>query len=120
MFSLSLADVIVGLHVAFVVFVVAGGFLTWRWPWMRWIHLPAAVWGAVVEIFGLVCPLTPLEQWLRQQDGSVAPTGDFVSRYLFPVLYPEGLTRTMQVALGVLVVLINAYAYGRIRKQPTG
>ncbi|GKS59706.1 hypothetical protein YTPLAS18_32330 [Nitrospira sp.] len=120
MSNLFLADAIVVLHVAFVAFVIAGGFLAWWWPWVRWIHLPAALWGAVVEPFGFVCPLTPLEQWLRQGDGGDLPAGDFVSRYLFPVLYPEGLTRTMQVILGVLVLLINAYAYGRLWRQAAG
>src|SRR5687768_10996929 len=103
-----LADLLVALHLAFVVFVVAGGLLALRWPKAAWLHLPAAVWGAVVEITGWICPLTPLENVLRRRAGLEVYTGDFVGRYLLPVLYPEGLTREIQLLLGAAVVLLNA------------
>lgn len=106
-----LADVTVLLHVAFVVFVVLGGLLVARWPPLAWVHLPAAAWGAWVEFAGRVCPLTPLENWLRTQSGSPAYTSSFIEHYLVPLLYPSALSREIQYALGALVLLANAVIY---------
>lgn len=106
-----LADFVVVLHLAFVAFVVIGGFLVLRWRWLVWAHVPAAVWGALIEFFGWVCPLTPLEKELRQRAGEAAYGGGFVETYLLPILYPGALTRTVQIALGILVIAINVVAY---------
>jgi len=106
-----LADATVAIHLAFVLFVVLGGLLVARWPLAAWVHLPAAAWGAGVECAGWVCPLTPLENWLRQQGGGLAYTSSFVERYLAPILYPTSLSREMQWILGGLVLLINAVVY---------
>ena len=106
-----LADAIVALHLGFVLFVVFGGLLVLRWRRLAWVHLPAAIWGAWIEFAGWICPLTPLENWLREQGGGAAYTGSFVDRYLMPVLYPSALTREVQWALGAFVVLINAAVY---------
>jgi hypothetical protein len=106
-----LADLTVAAHFAFVLFVVFGGLLVWRWPRVAWVHVPAAAWGALVEFAGWVCPLTPLENALRARAGGDPYRGDFVARYLLPVLYPEGLTREAQVVLGVLVVAVNGLVY---------
>ncbi len=106
-----LADVIVLLHFTFVVFVVAGGFLVLRWPRVMWAHIPAAFWGAVVEFAGWICPLTPLENALRTAAGEASYRQDFVGRYVVPVLYPDGLTRDAQIALGAAVVILNAVIY---------
>ena len=109
---LLLADLVVVLHLAFVAFVVAGGLAVWRWPRAAWLHLPAAAWGAGIEWAGAVCPLTPVENYLRSLGGAGTYQGDFVREYLLPVLYPAGLTRPTQVALGVFVVAVNAVVYG--------
>src|SRR6266542_2623839 len=61
-----LADAVVALHLVVVVYIVAGGSLAWRWPRLALIHLPFAVWGVAIEIGGWICPLTPLENWLRR------------------------------------------------------
>ncbi|MGH9350506.1 MAG: DUF2784 domain-containing protein [Vicinamibacterales bacterium] len=106
-----LADLVVMLHFAFVAFVVGGGLLALHWPRVAWVHVPTAAWGALIEFAGWICPLTPLENRLRQQAGEDAYTGDFVARYILPVLYPEGLTREVQVTLGAGVVLLNAAIY---------
>jgi len=106
------ADVVVVLHLAFIAFVVAGGLLVLRWPRVAWLHLPAAVWGALVELAGWVCPLTPLEQRLRIAAGQEGYTGGFIETYLIPVIYPAGLTRTVQIVLGLMVVVINVGVYG--------
>lgn len=112
-----LADVLVGLHFLFVVFVVAGGFLAWRWRRVVWIHVPVAVWGALIEFAGWICPLTPLENDLRRAAGDAGYTGGFVEHYLIPIVYPGGLTRGMQIGLGIAVVVINVLAYWGVARR---
>ncbi len=106
-----LADVVVLVHLAFVLFVALGGLLVLRWRRLAWSHVPAVVWGVGIELSGKICPLTPLENWLRTRGGVGAYTGDFVARYLLPVLYPDDLTRSIQLALGGAVVGFNALVY---------
>jgi hypothetical protein len=106
-----LADVIVVVHFAFVLFVVLGGLLVLPWPAVRWVHLPAAAWGVWIEFTGRICPLTPLENALRLRGGEAAYSGDFVSRYVLPVLYPAGLTRPVQLFLGLIVIAVNVAVY---------
>ena len=107
-----LADAFALLHLGFVVFVVAGGVLVLRWPRVAWIHLPAAAWGVAIELGGWICPLTPLENALRRSAGESGFTGGFVEHYLLPVLYPAGLTRAVQIGLGIGVLLVNLVVYG--------
>jgi hypothetical protein len=106
-----LADLTVVLHLAFVLFVVFGGFLVFRHRAVAWVHVPAAAWGVWVEFAGWICPLTPLENWLREQSGGTAYTSSFVERYLVPTLYPEALSRELQWLLGGFVVVVNAAVY---------
>jgi hypothetical protein len=112
-----LADLVVGLHVGFVLFVVLGGLLVLRWPRLAWLHLPAAVWGALIEFAGWICPLTPLENYFRRASGTAEYAGGFVEHYLMPVLYPVGLTRGVQYLLGATVVLVNAAVYWRVFRR---
>jgi hypothetical protein len=105
-----LADLVVGFHFAFVVFVVAGGLLIVRWPRVAWIHLPAAAWGVLVEFVGWVCPLTPLEIALRARAGQAGYEGGFIEHYLLPVLYP-GLDRRSQFVLGGAALAVNVVVY---------
>lgn len=107
-----LADAVVLVHFAFVLFVVLGGLLVLRWPRTAWVHLPAAVWGVLIEAFGWICPLTPLEIDLRRKAGQAAYDGGFVEHYVLPVLYPAGLTREVQWILAGLVLGVNAVVYG--------
>ena len=109
--ALFFADVLVVAHLAFVAFVMAGGFLLRRWPWLAALHVPAACWGAYIELSGGICPLTPLENQLRALGGGATYSGDFVERYLLPVLYPEFLTLPLQQWLGAAVVGVNLVAY---------
>jgi hypothetical protein len=106
------ADLAASLHLAFVAFVVLGGFLVLRWPRSAWVHLPAVVWGVSIEFMGWICPLTPLENRLRHEAGLAGYEGGFVEHYLIPVLYPGSLTRSAQIVLGLSVLLINATLYG--------
>jgi Protein of Unknown function (DUF2784) len=106
-----LADATVVLHLGFVLFVVFGGLFVARWPRVAWVHLPSVGWGAWVEFAGWVCPLTPLENWLRRQGGGPAYTASFIEHYLIPILYPSALSRELQLGLGGLVRLVNATVY---------
>jgi uncharacterized membrane protein YhhN len=106
-----LADIVVGLHFLFVLFVVLGGLLVLRWPRVAYLHIPAAIWGAAIEFAGWVCPLTPLEHWLRRKAGDAAYAGGFIEHYILPLLYPSALTREVQVLLGLLVIAVNLTIY---------
>jgi len=106
-----LADATVVLHLAFVVFILLGGLLVLRRPKVAWVHLPAVAWGAWVEFAGSVCPLTPLENWLREQGGRSAYSSGFIEHYLVPILYPASLSRELQWGLGGIVLLVNSVLY---------
>ena len=112
-----LADAVLLLHLAFIIFVALGALLVWRFPRLVWLHLPAVLWAGAIEISGHVCPLTPLENRLRGLSGEASYSGDFVERYLVPIIYPHGLTRSMQVALGLGVMAINLVAYVLMRRR---
>lgn len=115
-----LADLVVGLHFLFVLFVVLGGLLVLRWPRVAYLHVPAAIWGAAIEFAGWICPLTPLENWLRGQAGSAGYSGGFIEHYILPVLYPSALTRDIQLILGFLVVAANLGIYGYVFRTKAG
>ena len=106
-----LADLVLLLHAAFVAYVVLGALLALRWPRTAWVHLPIVAWGAGIEFVGGICPLTPLENHWRQLAGEQGYAGGFVEHYVAAALYPDGLTRSVQVALGLLVVAVNAVIY---------
>ena len=107
-----LADLVLLVHFVFIVFVVLGGVLAFKWPWVVYAHLPAAIWGALIEFAGWICPLTPLENSLRRRAGESAYEGGFVAHYLEPIVYPQGWTRELGVMLGIAVILINLLIYG--------
>jgi hypothetical protein len=111
------ADVVVVAHAGFVVFVVLGGFLALRWRRTLWLHLPAALWGMLIEVAGWTCPLTPLENELRQRGGQAGYTGGFVERYIVSILYPHELTRTTQILLGIFVLAINLLVYWHVFRR---
>jgi len=111
------ADAVLLVHFAFVAFVVLGGLLLLRWPALAWIHLPAVAWAAIVELAGWVCPLTPLEVTLRQAAGVSGYSGDFLEHYIVALLYPEGITRTLQFSLGAFVILINVFLYSVVLRR---
>jgi len=115
-----LADLVVLLHFAFVLFVVAGGLLTLRWRKIAWIHIPAVVWGIAIELTGWVCPLTPLENHFRREGGAAAYNESFVVHYIEPVLYPEGLTRGSQIALAATILIVNVAIYTYLWKGQKG
>jgi len=111
------ADLIFCLHLIFIIFVVAGGLLVYKWKWVLWFHLPAAVWGIMIEFFGWICPLTPLEDRLRLAAGEQGLSGGFIAEYLVPIVYPSGLNPTIQIILGSFVIFINIIIYGLWLRQ---
>ena len=122
MFYTLTADAVVLLHLAFVIFVVAGGLLVFRWRRVALLHLPAVVWAALLEFRGWLCPLTPLELKLRASGGQAGYGGGFIEHYILPVLYPAELDKAMQIEIGSLVIAVNIAVYGwllwRIKNPP--
>jgi hypothetical protein len=112
-----LADLVMAVHFAFVVFVVLGGIPVVVWPRLAWFHVPAVLWGIAIELSGQVCPLTPLENWLRGRAAGGGYGVGFVEHYIGPILYPTGLTRATQFLLAAFVLLVNAVVYGWVWKR---
>ncbi|MCU7920798.1 MAG: DUF2784 domain-containing protein [Candidatus Thiodiazotropha sp. (ex Epidulcina cf. delphinae)] len=111
MFYRILADLVAFVHFAFIVFVIFGGLLALRWRWAPWVHAPAAVWGTGVELFGFFCPLTTLENSLRRVSGAAGYSGGFMEQYLLPLIYPDEITREIQMLLGAVLVVLNLVIY---------
>lgn len=111
MFSRILADLIVLLHLLFILFVMGGGFLALRRGRIGLLHLPAVFWGIYIEFSGTVCPLTPLENHFRRLAGSAGYSTGFIDHYLLPIIYPSGLTRELQFILGFAVIGVNLVVY---------
>ena len=114
------------LHLLFVVFVALGALLVLRYPWLAMLHLPAVAWGAWIEITGSACPLTFLENDLRRRAGESGLRGGFIEHYLYPILYPPGLTRPVQWLLAAIVIIGNLALYvwilerrRKVMRQPT-
>ena len=117
----TLADLVLLLHLCFVLFVIVGGALALRWPRLAWVHVPVAIYGALIEFAGFVCPLTPLENTFRRRGGEAGYQGGFIDHYVAATIYPAGLTRTAQLVLGVAVLVVNSAVYAiwwRRRRTP--
>ena len=113
----GLADLVLVVHLAFVAFVALGGLLVVRWPRVAWAHVPVALYGGLIEFVGFICPLTPLENWLRRRGGEAGYEGGFIEHYVTAVLYPAGLTREIQVAIGIGVLMLNAVIYAVVVRR---
>ena len=111
------ADAVVLAHLAFILFVVFGGLLALRWPALKWLHLPAALWGALIELGGWECPLTRWENLLRGRAGGAGYGGGFVDHYIVRAIYPAGLTRGIEYALAAAVATINIAIYIYVRRH---
>jgi hypothetical protein len=109
-----LATTVALVHLAFILFVVLGGVLVLRWPRIAWLHIPAAIWGALIEFASWYCPLTDLENYFLRKAGRAGYTEGFIAHYLFAIIYPSGLTRGFEIAIGVFVVTVNATFYVRL------
>jgi hypothetical protein len=116
----ALADLVLVVHLAFVVFVVLGGLLVLRWPRLAWLHVPAAIWGVLIEYTGWICPLTPLENSFRIEGGEAGYSDGFIQHYIQPLLYPAGLTSFTQVVLGSVALILNLTVYAVVIARKHG
>ena len=114
MASYLAANAIALVHFGFILFVIFGGFAVLKWPRLLWIHLPAAIWGVLIEFFGWWCPLTKWENYFLERAGRAGYAGGFVSHYIMPIIYPAGLTRGIVIAIGIVVLVINLAVYVRV------
>jgi hypothetical protein len=112
MFYALLADLILLVHLGFILFVVLGGLAVTRRVWLAWLHLPCVAWGVAVEVMGWYCPLTPLENHFRHLAGKADYQGDFIQHYLLAAIYPECLAREVQITLGLIALGLNIVIYG--------
>ena len=112
-----LATLVLLVHLGFVLFVILGGLLVLRRPWLAWIHLPAVAWGVLIEYADWICPLTPLENAFRSRGGETPYAGSFIEHYLTATIYPSGLSRGLQFALGTFALLLNAILYFLISRR---
>ena len=117
-----LADGAVIVHLLFIVFVVGGGVLVWRWPMVAFAHVPAFVWGVMIEFGGWICPLTYLENDLRRSARAAGYEGGFVEHYIVPVIYPEllfpgGFPAAGFMVIGLFVLLLNLAIYWRLWRR---
>ena len=117
MFYGFLADTVVTLHFGFVLFAIFGGLLAFKWRRIVWVHVPVFVWAGMIEFGQWICPLTYLENWLREQGGEAAYTEGFVAHYIFPILYPIGLTPKNGALLGTLVFALNIAIYAILHRR---
>lgn len=108
------ADMLVLVHLGFIVFVALGGFLVIKWPKIAFLHLPCASWGVTIAFGGWICPLTTLEMHVRQSAGQAGYGGGFVDHYVLPIVYPQGLTSGLQIVFGVILLSVNLCVYGRL------
>ena len=106
-----MADAVLVVHLLFILFAVIGAFIVLRWRSLIWVHLPCAIWAVAIEWGGWICPLTPLEVFLRRCAGQAGYTGSFIGHYLLPIIYPHNLTRGIQISLGIGVLVLNLIAY---------
>ncbi len=109
-----LADAVLIIHLLFILFAVAGAFAVLRWRYLVWVHLPCALWAMLIQLGGWICPLTPLEVFLRRCAGQAGYAGGFIQHYLLPIIYPHALTREIQIGLGIGVLVINLVAYALV------
>lgn len=108
------ANAIAVLHLAFVAFVLTGGLLVLRWRHVMWLHLPAAVWGVLIELAGWYCPLTRYENYFLRRAGEAGYDEGFLAHHVFAIIYPSGLTRGAEIFLGVFVLVVNVAVYVKI------
>jgi hypothetical protein len=107
-------ELVLAGHFLFILFALFGGFLLLvdvRWIWL---HAPAVIWSAVVNLAGWTCPLTPLEQELRRRASVVSYEGGFVARYIGPLVYPKGMPRRLELTAAFSVSAWNILVYAAI------
>ena len=117
MIHMLLANSILVAHFAFILFVVFGGLLVFYKEWILWLHIPAIFWGALIEFFGWICPLTHLENNFRTLAGQSGYNYGLIQHYLLKAIYPDGLTRQVQIMLGFGILILNLFVYAVFFKK---
>ena len=107
-----LAELALILHFLFILFVIFGGLFVFKWNRIIWLHVPCAIWGALLEVYRWICPLTYLENYFRNHAEISGYSGGFIEHYLLPVIYPAGLTENARIILAIIVIVINLVIYG--------
>jgi hypothetical protein len=102
------------IHLGFILFVLFGGLLFFRWHWLAWLHLPSAIYAVLIMVVGWRCPLTDLEIWLRQQAGEVVEWSEFVHHYLWSHIGWNGGEWFITVGLLVVILICNWHPYVKI------
>jgi len=120
MIYLIFAHLVILVHLIFILFVPFGGILVFRKRWWALLHIPVFLWGALISFGGWICPLTPLENWLRVKGGELGYHGGFIEHYLLPIIYPRNLTRGVQITMGIAVLILNLVIYGIIVSRIRG
>lgn len=108
------ANALALFHLTFILFVLFGSFLVLKWPRLAWIHVPAAVWGSLIEFARWYCPLTRWENLMLRRAGEAGYSGGFLAHYIFAAIYPQGLTRGLEIAIGLFVLVVNVSVYVRV------
>jgi len=120
MIYLIFAHLVILVHLIFILFVPFGGILGFRKRWWALLHIPVFLWGALISFGGWICPITPLENWLRVKGGELGYHGGFIEHYLLPIIYPRNLTRGVQITMGIAVLILNLVIYGIIVSRIRG
>lgn len=107
-----LADIVLILHLFFILFVLFGAILAFKFPKIVWFHLPIATYGALITFYRWICPLTPLENYFRALAGEQGYEGGFIAHYILPVIYPSGVTTGLTITMGLTVIIWNGIIYG--------
>jgi hypothetical protein len=117
MSAMIAADAVMLVHFCFIAFALLGSFLVLRRFRVIFAHLAALAWGVWIEASGNICPLTPLENHFRELAGQTTFGEGFITHYLGPVIYPDGLTRHTQVLILGVLIAVNAVGYGLVLRQ---
>ena len=121
MFHQVIGDTAMILHFVFLALVTFGGFLTWKWPRLIWVHLPVAIYALGITVIGWDCPLTHVEEWARTNTGHDNMTeAGFIDHYLTGVIYPEKhlFTAQLLVASSIAISWIGLLILHKRRRTP--
>jgi len=108
------SNLILLVHLIFIIFVVLGGLLFFASRKIIFIHIPALIWGIYIELTSSICPLTYLENWFLHKANLITYSGGFIQNYLVPIVYPADLTKDLQIYLGITLIVVNIIIYGFI------
>ena len=114
-YSIS-ADIIVVLHLLWILFLIFGAFPGRRYKWIKVVHIGGVIYALIIQVFGWFCPLTHLEAWLRRMhDPSQSYSGSFIIYYIEKIVY-IGISPDIILLLTALIALMSVRVYMRKHK----